>query len=370
MAVAKSKTIKAPKVVKPRNTKTAAKSIDLRFNGTEPIDISVRGYQHALNWYNYEYDVDQAREWLLEYLKRNDYAKTVIAAVRRCPKYRLPTTIGWMCRIMMNGNTLTERSMETFNTWLGEIIAQGEKTVEETTVVEDKPVVSIQERVQAKLYQLITECEAAVDADPALNIYEWLQAKEATAMAATAIRDYYSKTIADLEYEDEFATRQDKKRNADLLKYWTQFIYGCERYIGNKKVTKVRKPREKKQKSAVDLVKKLTFQKEFTPLKIVSINPAEIVGSSQLWTYNTKTRKLTVFNAVGPAGLQVKGAGIIGFDVEKSCTKRLRKPEASIQQLLAAGKVSLRKFMEETAAVASEAKGRINSDTILLRVIK
>lgn len=368
----KTKPNKPVKTPKPRISKAAVRSIDLQYNGTEPIDISIKGYTNALNWYNYEYDVDKAREWLFEYLKKNGYSKEIISAARKCPKQRLPTTIGWMSRIMMNGNVLTEQSMATFATWLDDIVRYGNRTapVEEEVVVDAKPVVSIQDRVRAKIQQMITDCEEAIDQDPNLNVYEWMLGREASPQAAAAIRDYYSRWIADFEYEDEFATRAEKKANAEKLKYWTQFVDDCDRYIGNKKAVKIRKPREKKTKSAVDLVKSLTFQKEFPSLKIVSINPAEIIGSNQLWTYNTKTRKLTVFNAVGPAGLQVKGASVTGFDVDKSSTKRLRKPDTAIQALLTAGKVGLRKFMDEVNAVASEAKGRINSDTVLLRVVK
>jgi len=66
----------------------------------------------------------------------------------------------------------------------------------------------------------------------------------------------------------------------------------------------------------------------------------------------------------------VKGTTLIGFDVEKSSTKTLRKPEATIQSLLSAGKVAIRKFMDELKTLETKPNGRINSDTILLRVIK
>jgi len=66
----------------------------------------------------------------------------------------------------------------------------------------------------------------------------------------------------------------------------------------------------------------------------------------------------------------VKGTTLIGFDVERSLTKRLRKPDITIQSLLGAGKVTLRKFMEEIKSVESKANSRLNTDTILLRAIK
>lgn len=361
------------KVVKVRKTRTQVKSIDDKYYGSEPLVVDATNpikYRDALNWYNYMYELDHARDWLLEYMKRNSFQRTQIACVRRCPKFRIPTTIGWQARMMMNGNQLTVQSMNFFNQKLDELFAIGESIKEVVEVVDDKPVVSIQERTQAKIKQLITECEEAIDSTANLNIYDWLTGKEATAQAANAICDYYAPTIKDLEYEDEFETRQEKKIRLEKLKYWTQFVYDCERFIGNKKVTKVRKPREKKQKSAMDLVKGVKYQKEFPELKIVSVNPAEIIGAQQVWTYNTKYKKLARYDASGPNGIQVKGTTIIGYDVETASSKSLRKPDISIQSLLGAGKVALRSIMNDIKTTETKPNGRINSDTVILRVVK
>lgn len=365
--IAATKTPKPPKI-----SRAAAKSIDLQYNGTEPLDISIKGYQAALNWYNYVYDVDQARDWVLDYMKRNGYSKTDIADFRRASKYRIPTTIGWQARIMMNGNVLESASMDFFNSRLSEVIEAGRREVVDEPVVADTPSVptpSIQDRIRAKNDALLSLAEVEV-VDERGVMYDFLMRHEATASAANHLKAFYQASYDEVMSEDEQVKEAFGKRLKAERVFWQSVMDDLDRYVGNKKATKVRKPREKKQKSAVEMVKGLNFQKEFAPLKIVSINPAEIIGASQLWAYNTKTRKLTKFDAVGPNGLQVKGASIIGFDVEKSSTKRLRKPDTTIQSLLGAGKVTLRRFMEEVKSVASEAKGRINSDTILLRVVK
>jgi hypothetical protein len=263
--------------------------------------------------------------------------------------------------------------MDRFVARIKEIVAGGytvKDDADAAVVVNSKPELTIQERTQAKTQQLISACEEAIDLDPQLNIYEWLQGKEATSQAATAICDYYSKWIKDFEYDDGFESRTQKKARLEKLKYWTQFVYDCERFVGNKKVAKVRKPREKKAKPAIDLVKGLKYQKEFPPLKIVSVNPTEIIGAVQVWTYNTKYKKLTRYDASGPSGIQVKGASITSFDAEKSSTKSLRKPEVTIQSLLGAGKVALRKIMDDVKTNESKPTGRINTDTILLRIIR
>lgn len=358
------------KVVKVRKPRSVMKSIDDKYYGPEPIDISKKGFGDALNWYNYMFDQDEVRDWIFEYMKRNNYSKSDIAAVKRIPNYRVTKTSCAIARIIMNGNVLEDKVVERLHATIDDYVSQGKlikEVVKPTTIEKTGP--TIQERTQAKIQQLITDCEEAVDTNPALNIYEWLKGKEATVQAANAIRDFYAKWIPDFE-EDEFDTRAEKKRRAEQKKYWEAFVADCDRYCGNKKATKVRKPREKKVKSAVDQVSKMKYQKEFPQLKIVSVNPAEMIGANQIWTYNTKYKKLTRYDAVGPNGIQVKGTTLIGYDEEKSLTKSVRKPEITIQQLLSAGKVSLRSIMTDLKTNETKPNGRINTDTIILRVIK
>ena len=135
-------------------------------------------------------------------------------------------------------------------------------------------------------------------------------------------------------------------------------------------VNAVRKPRKKKEKPASVIVAKLNYKIEDTELNIKSVKPTEIVGANQAWTLNTKTRMLSVYNAMGPAGLSVKGSTLIGFDEKTSVVKKLRKPQEQIKALNDAGKVTLRKYMDTVKSIARPAKNRINNDVLLLRIIK
>jgi hypothetical protein len=122
-------------------------------------------------------------------------------------------------------------------------------------------------------------------------------------------------------------------------------------------------------------VKGLKYMKEFAELGLKSINPTEILGMSELWTYNTKTRKLGRF-VVSMHGdmaislLGVKGSAIIGYDEIKSTCKTLRKPAEQLAVFKTQGKPGLRKFMDTIKAVETKLKGRISPETILLRAIK
>jgi hypothetical protein len=129
-----------------------------------------------------------------------------------------------------------------------------------------------------------------------------------------------------------------------------------------------RAPRAKKTVPVEKIVGKLKYMKQNEPLKLVSINPADIIGAKELWIFNTKSRKLGRYIAKEYTELSVKGTAIIGFDENTSIQKTIRKPEEKLKEFKAAGKVALRKFLEDINATDTKLTGRINEETILLKV--
>ena len=138
-----------------------------------------------------------------------------------------------------------------------------------------------------------------------------------------------------------------------------------------------RKPRKAKPKSATKLVEKLKYLKVDSKYQLASIAPDQIVGASELWVFNVKTRKLGKYVAsnIDPkgmgregSGLSVKGTTIIGLDEKLSVQKTLRKPDVQLKEFKAAGKVALRKFLEDIPTTDTKLNGRCNPDTVLLKV--
>ena len=103
-------------------------------------------------------------------------------------------------------------------------------------------------------------------------------------------------------------------------------------------------------------------------MKLVSINPVDIIGAKELWVFNTKTRKLGRYIAEEYKDLGVKGTSITGYNETTSIQKTLRKPEEKLKEFKAAGKVQLRKFLDEINATDTMMNGRLNEETILLRI--
>ena len=139
-----------------------------------------------------------------------------------------------------------------------------------------------------------------------------------------------------------------------------------------------RKPRKAKPKSATKLVEKLKFCKTDDKYQVASVSPDQIVGASELWVFNVKTRKLGKYVAknIDPKGMQragsglsVKGTTIIDYDEAQSIQKTLRKPAEQLKEFKGAGKVKLRKFLDEIKTTDTKLNGRCNPDTVLLKVV-
>jgi len=130
---------------------------------------------------------------------------------------------------------------------------------------------------------------------------------------------------------------------------------------------KLRSPRRRKPKDPIKIVKNLKYKKEDTEWKVKSIPCYKIVGSEKVVLFNTKTRICSILEADTRHGLSVKGTTIIGFDAEKSKSKKLRKPEALLKAIRENGGIrSIKNAFSSSNTQEKEAKGRVNEDTLIL----
>ena len=338
---------------------------------------------HAFQWYNHHKDSKDARKYLIEYLtKNNEITATQLQAV---PYLNLSWNIvdGWLARCLSRGawipdttfNNFKER-MNVFRGRLDAIVAEKNLTA---TVVDTGNVISIQERVQSKVDYFIMELEAKFDdvwheqSGEEFVPYTWMVENEVKPMHASKIGEYFKQRAADwiaiIESKDEYVKEsypRPRKEMIEAAKFFTLVATDAEKLASNKSAA--RKPRKKKPVSFEKKVKNLKFKKEDVDNKLVSIDPVKIMGAQQLWVYNVKTRKLGVYIAKDEAGLEVKGSAILNYKYGESICKTLRKPKDVLSRVLDGGKVVLRKVMSEVNSKPSELNGRINKDTILLRV--
>lgn len=353
------------------------KFADERWTGPEPEDNVViessdsSEYIKALSWYNYYYEADKAREWIIDYMEASGYSAAKVKTVRNLPSWKIVPTAGWVAHLLLDKCwTLPESSLNYLNKRIEEM---SKEEVKVETPTESKPTVNPRERVEAKARALVGLVDEELDKlflndDHTFSCYDFLKTQNASPVACNKIIEYAENIINDLNTDLEEATRGKAKRIKKWIVFFQAILSDCDRFLGNKKTT--RKPRKVKQKSVQELVGKVKYLKESPAMKLVSIDPTEIIKAKTLWTYNTKYKQLSIYNAVDVQGLSVKGTTIINFKPETSVIKRLRKPELVLEQLLKAGKVEARTFMDNIKTTALPAKGRLNEDTILLKVVK
>ena len=359
-------------------------------------DKFTANFRKAMDHYRLDSSVKELKVKVVEWMHSQGYDKADIRAIRKTKdKYFSGTMVG-VAACLVKG--MPEIHAEFNNgkdtgAWLraeiDKVMVAGGADLEddEDAPKEEKPVVvqpSIQERVRDAAFAMTYEIEDAYEAwqldadnfDPkAFKILNLLKGKGAKAAHARIIRDFYGRDLAELlelasgeadEQLREGYKHRSRKQIKSLIAFLQEIESACNMLMQEAKVNK--KPRKVKAVSKDKLVAKLKYKKTDEALKLVSINPADIIGMKELWTYNTKTRKLGKYVAAEFNDLGVKGTTITGFDESKSVQKTLRKPADQLKEFKAAGKVALRKFLEEINAVDTKMNGRINEETMLLKV--
>ena len=355
--------------------------IDERYMGDEPTISSESNRSdiiRAYNWYNYFYNVDDAKGFIISYLKSKKANKTIIDRVNQINALDL-ANIGWNCRILMNGGNLPDEIKESFTNKLQTLINTSKP--KKVVLEEVKSGISIQEKIANKTQDLIADLEDQIDifiinGKNDFDAVAWFRAQSIKGPISKKIADYYKPLYDEVydavEDQNENAVQYYKKWKKSKLRKYLEFIKSIiSAATVNVQATKIaRKPRKKKIKPAAQLVSKVSYKKEDTEYNIKSIEPKDIIGSQQVWIFNTKYRTLTVFYSMSTTGLSVKGTTITGFDDKSSETKTLREPEAYIPSVLTESKNALKKNMSALKSKSKVAKSRLNSDTIILRAIK
>jgi len=330
----------------------------------------------ALSWYSQNKENKDSQKYALEFLKKKHKldAKPVIR--------KKSSTFGFVCRIVANGATLPIENQ----TWLEnevELIRKelSSKKFEETEESKEN-VVNIQDRIRERASECIGELEGQIDELILSNfkantspygLFHTMNVKQAHTRHivdwSRKRRQQFDEALTSTDKDVKEAWSNFTKPNIKkLVSFCDQVILDCQKLSGE--AAKTRKPRKRKNKSPDQLVAKVKICEEFKELNLKSIDVKTILGAMQLWVYNTKTRKVGCYHANDAGGFSIKGTTIQNFNETKSVQKKLRKPEVSVPEVLNGGKVMLRNYMDGIRAVESVMNGRLNTDTILLKVIK
>ena len=333
-------------------------------------------------YYNYYYSQKDCKKYVIEWLQKN--SKLTIEEVKafnRAGDRLLPMTVCSLIMAHRKGMPFRGRHIEFIMDSVQRVIDLAEP--EEAPVIATAEQVynrpTIQDRLAERTSEIIGELEGIYD-DVATGVknttklYDFLVANNVVQSQLGKYEDKYRARRAELELAQSKTDAQvtegykhlkaaDFKR---IVGWIDDLLAAVEQYRGVKKSLK--KARVKKAPSKEKVISKLRYCKTDAVLKLVSINPADIVGASELWTYNIKSRKLGRYVAAAYQTLTVKGTSLVNFDTDKSVCKTLRKPDEKLKEFARAGKIQLRKFLDDIKATESKMNGRFNADIVLLKV--
>lgn len=373
---------------------------DAHFTGEEPIwtdaalwdkdkFLDMRG--RAMRFYNYYLTTTDIKPSLLEWMVRNEYTEKQISAISAAPQFVPDMTVCKLARCILRGmpavNPVAGTNDEQFiRTRLDEALneiargAYSSKTVKDKDKVVANPAARLKQKVMntvvGDLDQMLDKWIEARDrtVEP-LSLYSVLDSYDTAPQGCAHITEWLNRQLSEMKEAANGTDEQLTEAYSHLSKKSLKSrIDGLEKmkndivtYVAGKKA--LRKPRSKKTKPAEKQVSKIKFLPSSQEYSISSVSPLLIPGANRLIVFNVKYKTLAYYVASGPAGLSVKGTSIKGFDEGASFVQGLRKPQVILPIVLGKTVLQLEKALNQLTTKRRKANGRVNEDTILLRVI-
>ncbi len=376
-------TLKAPRPLNPR-------SADVKYTGTEPewrtqptAEDRVSRLGQAFYWYGYHYGKKEVKEFIIDWLTRNDRQREA-REFARVPESVTTNVYGWLARMNIMGLDLDEHEHLQLDSNIRNLLESSRAVKEVVKSAEDTVVrPNIQDRLREKMSEAAGELEAmyddmilaggrmSADFKPMAVIRGMNVAPQMVGEIAAPWRQRLAELEAVLAGKDaqlaEGYGHFGKLQIRNMVKFVETVIADCGSYVQIKKTE--RAPRKKKPVSAEKLTQRFRYLKEFAELKLTSEPVTKLVGAQEAWLYDTKKRKLIYVVADTHIGtMTVKGTSLVGFDTTNSVQKTLRKPAEQIKALLTGGVASTRKFFKDIRATEVKFNGRSNENLILLKI--
>jgi hypothetical protein len=359
----------------------------VNFEGLKPEELE-RKMIETLRHYSYFYDAKEGIKWASAWVKKN-YSKDDYNAFKRAETWRTSMTVCSLCKMIENGAPFDEQRISWIRKHIDQSIKAGYE--KQASTDEDDDTVTVRKKSPAEILkektsEYIGEIEGIIDTfgtdefDKEYSLFTDLRKNDVAYNTAKAIVDAYTPLVDEFKeltgpkkknddmYDQlvEGYSHMTKKSQKEFLKFIQSLVDDATSYMATKKAK--RKTRAPKVKSAAQQVSSLKYLKESAEYKIASVDPQNIIGASVLYMLNTKTRTLTRIESTASVGLGVKGTTIINFDDDKCLKKKLRKPEDFLSAVSKTTKTKINKEWNALTTKPAEANGRVNADTIILKV--
>ena len=246
-----------------------------------------------------------------------------------------------------------------------------------SNIITISPQEKLVNKINNTIMQELLELEDKwIDGDEAtINIYDRFKYHGLTNTAISHVKPMIEGWL--LDYEDAYHKRCDQavegyshlKRSTlnQRIKICTAMLEDLERIRSATKAS--RNVKIKRPKSVDKQVAKVQYKKEDNDFKIVSINPIQIPTKTRLYAFNTKSKMIIEYVTESPNGFEISGSTIKNISTGLSRTICLRKPLDFLPIVLQKTPKQINDAWETLKTKTKVPNGRINKDTILLRVL-
>jgi hypothetical protein len=346
------------------------------------------GFHSALHYAQYDMTDKQLKSQAIKYARDKKLNHKLLNALTD----KELALFGKYAYIVNGGGMLPEDYVAGFQSLLDRLFAKAKLVqAERKAAAKEKakeaagPVLTVQDRMRMQAEELCAEFDGWIDelsTGAVKTIPKHMD--PGSKMKAAGFKAGQARYVRGF-YEPELAMVKEvlKGKDADLKEGYSNVAKSSlirmekllDKIVTEAKVIELqtkaqRKTRKRKAPSIEKQIGKLKYCEAFPDYGIASVNPAEIIGAKEVWIFNTKYRKLGKYVAQDESGLTVKGTSIKDFSADQSRCKTLRKPKEQLADFMKAGKVKLRKFLDEIKAVDAKMNGRMNDNIVILKVFK
>jgi hypothetical protein len=351
-----------------------------------PLD---RGFGMCRRFFYDEIDQKDVSKLCKEYVRKN-FSKKDAQAILANPEYHFAMYNGRGAAIFwLNHDLEFEEPFQEYpkrvHQAFKELIEPGQKILDAKKQSDEakaqRKVLTPQELMQRKVndtvgYELdYLEDEWIEGKKTNVDLYTLFQKHELKGASAPYLKprvefmrnefyDAYHKKDTNAVEGYDHLTKKELKRRLDVCE---RMLTDLDKIQAAAKAT--RKKRTPKARTADKQIKYFKFLKEDkTQYKLVSVDPLSVPGAFRLYTFNVKNRELCEYVTTSANGFEIKGTTIQNFDPEQSRKTRLRKPDDFLPIVLKKTPNQIDKEWKKLSTKTNEPSGRINADTILLRV--
>ena len=350
-----------------------------------------KGWESVKYYFHNEIDKKQNAQYIKNYCK-NNFTKDQCKKIFANPEYKFTIFSHYGCTAFWVNSNLPTDTDEKIPQYIKGLKKYCDGLLESGTILykekllEQKQkanviVLSPQQRLQKKINTTIM-----IDIDDLEDA--WINGEKATIDVYALFRKYglagsatlpVKKVIEGwlLDYEDAYHKRCEQAvegyshlKRPELnhrIKVCHSILDDLERVKNATKAT--RKIRIKKPQTADKQVAKMKFAQGSPEYKLVSIPPVTIIGQARLYTFNSKYKILAEYVTNDPKGFIISGSTIKNFDKDLSRQTKLRKPNEFLSEILGRTQKQIDKAWNDLTTKSSTPNGRINQDTVLLRVM-